>query len=90
MSPVEYCEAVLVLTELLLDLSPHAFGLSLQRDEDGLLTYLQQVQKALPEDTHAVYHNGTSEYDSNTDLKWHIVMITLEFLQPVLWSLLFQ
>lgn len=50
--PGEYGEAVLVLTEQLLDLRPHAFGLTLQHDEDGPLTQLQQLQKALPEDTH--------------------------------------
>ena len=37
-SPGEYSEAVLVLIELLLDLRPHAFGLTLQHDKDGLLT----------------------------------------------------
>lgn len=49
MPPGEYGEAVLVLTELLLDLSTHAFGLTLQHDENGPLTYLQYVQKALSE-----------------------------------------
>lgn len=47
--PGEYSEAVLVLAKLLLDLRPHAFALTLQHDEDGLLAYLQQVQKTLSE-----------------------------------------
>lgn len=51
-SPGEYSEAVLVLTELLLDLRPHAFALTLQHDEDGLLVYLQQMQKALSKNKH--------------------------------------
>lgn len=37
MPPCEYGQAVLVLTELLLDLRPHAFGLTLQHDDDGIL-----------------------------------------------------
>lgn len=49
--PGEYGEAVLVLTELLLDLRPHAFRLAIQHDEDGPLTNLQQVQQALPVNT---------------------------------------
>lgn len=49
--PGEYGEGVLMLTEQLLDLRPHAFGLTIQHDEDGTLTYLQQVQKALSENT---------------------------------------
>jgi len=51
--PGEYGEAVLVLSEQLLDLRPHAFGLTLQHDEDGPRTQLQQVQEALSENTHS-------------------------------------
>ncbi|TNN87039.1 hypothetical protein EYF80_002794 [Liparis tanakae] len=40
--PGEDGEAVLVLSEQLLDLRPHAFGLTLQQDEDGPRTQLQQ------------------------------------------------
>lgn len=47
MSPGKYGEAVLVLTKLLFELWPHALILSIQQDEDGLLTQLQQVQEAL-------------------------------------------
>lgn len=50
--PDEYGEAVLVLTKLLLDLRPQAFALTFQHDEDGLLAYLQQVQKTLSENQH--------------------------------------
>lgn len=46
-SPGKYGEAVLVLTKLLFDLWPHALILTIQQDEDGLLTQLQQVQEAL-------------------------------------------
>lgn len=47
MSPGKYGEAVLVLTKLLFDIWPHALILTIQQDEDGLLTQLQQVQEAL-------------------------------------------
>lgn len=75
--PGEDREAVLVIIEQLLDLRPHAFGLTLQQDEDGLRTQLQQVQKTLSENTHRVRigHSG----DSNTDLKWYIVMMPHSF-----------
>lgn len=43
MSPGEHSEAVLALTELLLDLGPHVFALTLQHDEDGLIAYVQQL-----------------------------------------------
>lgn len=47
--PGEHGQAVLVLAELLLHLGPHAFGLTLQRDEDhGVPDQLHQVQEALP------------------------------------------
>lgn len=49
--PGENGETVLVLTELLFDLRPHPLVLTLQHDEDGPLTQLQQVQEALPENT---------------------------------------
>lgn len=50
-SPGKYGETVLVLIKLLFDLRPHALILTIQHDEDGLLTQLQQVQEALSENT---------------------------------------
>lgn len=38
------------LADQLLDVGPHAFGLTLHHDDDGgMLTQLQQVLEALPE-----------------------------------------
>lgn len=55
---------VVVLADQLLDVGPHAFGLTLQHDDDGgMLTHLQQVQEAPPE-------NACRSVYSNTDIVW--------------------
>lgn len=50
-----------VLADQLLDVRPHAFGLTLQHDDDGrMLAQLQQAQEALSE----------SSLNTNTDMRW--------------------
>lgn len=75
MPPGEYSEAVLVLAKLLLYLRPQAFALTFQHDEDGLLAYLQQVQKTLSENKHiqavgddwTLQHNAATPTSSGTN-----------------------
>lgn len=61
--PREYGQSVLLLADQLPDIRPHAFGLTLQHDDDGgMLTQLQQVQEALSE--------HTAQRHSNADITW--------------------
>lgn len=62
MPPREHGQTVLVLADQLLDVRPHALGLTLQQDDDGgVLTQLQQVQEALSETTQHHSHTGPVE-----------------------------
>lgn len=75
MPPREYGESVLVLADQLLDVRSHAFGLTLQHDDDGgVLTQLQQVQEPLAADRHAALtatlaSGGGMQKSSQPDLK---------------------